>query len=607
MKFFNIEEPIAQPTTPNIHIDSIGIDFGTTNSLVAAIVNGKPMIIGTRGMVESLVSIEDEHDFAVGHKSASHIKSIKRIMGKSAKEIKASDILSDSIKKHIILENDQVQIKVNNQLVSPRYIASKIFLHLKNQAEEHFDAKINQVVVTVPAHFDEVARGEIKMAAELAGLKVLRLISEPTAAAYAYGLESKAQGNYLVYDFGGGTFDVSLLRMHMGAFQVLATDGNSMLGGDDIDYALANYIKDLYLKEADLGVTEDINFIELAIDVKKKLTTKPEVILNINSFEILITQERFNSIALPFVNETIAIVKRVLESNQNKGELRGIIMVGGSTRLLLVQKLLLQNFPDIPLLCDVDPDKVVAFGAAFQAHNLTNKIGDILIDVTPLSLGIEVMGGFVEKIIERNTPIPTSITKHFTTYADNQSGINFHVVQGEREFATHCRSLAYFELKNLPPAFAGQLDIEVTFQIDADGLLNVRATEATTGQLCDVSVKPIYDLAEEQIDEMLYDAFKNAKSDHLMKLLNDARLKTKLLHDNLTKMFNNSADIFISEETKKAQDLMVILYDLIQSEDLQSIEHHLELLEQEATVLTEKFLNYKLVQALQGKNINDLS
>jgi molecular chaperone HscA len=461
MQLIEIQEPNSKTEKHEI---AVGIDFGTTNSLVAFSKNHKPYIID---MIPSIVNVE-EGKLQVAVKG---IRSIKRQLNLPAQGSK----------------NNIEHLK----------IASAIFKHLKLAAESHLNTSVNKAVVTVPAYFDDLARNAVASAAKLAGLEVLRLISEPTAAAYAYGLENKSEGVYLVYDLGGGTFDVSVLNMQMGVFQVLATSGDSQLGGDDIDALLSKELK------------------ISTLDAKR---------LKENEYK-----NEYDDIIYPLVERTMKITKRVIAEIDIAVD--GIILVGGSTRLPLIKKELKRIF-NLPILDNVDPDRVVALGAALQAENLTSSSLDLLIDVVPLSLGMELMGGLHEKIIMRSTPIPATITKEFTTCSDNQNAMYFHIVQGERELVADCRSLAKFELALLP-AKAGTHRVEITFMIDADGLVSIKAKDKATGLANEIELKPTYGLSKEEINTMIEVAYENATLDHKARQQREAEIETQIIINKL--------------------------------------------------------------------------
>ena len=474
---------------------AIGIDLGTTNSLIAISNNQSPKLISD--MTPSIVKIDNIE-----------IRSIKRLMGKSKEE--ADELLSTNpeLHKYLRKDSDDISFKIGNNITNPIEISSKILSELKLKAEKELKENIHKAVITIPAYFDDASRNETKQAAEIAGFEVLRLIAEPTAAAYAYGLEKDKEGLFLVYDLGGGTFDVSLLNMQMGVFQVISTAGDINLGGDDIDSNIANYLAEKY--NLDYEYT-----LPLAKKAKEHLGNNDKFICE----EFSLTTDEFNNIIKPIIEKTISILEDVIDNSEKDIEdISGIIMVGGSTRIRLIKEIIKDKF-DIKIFDDIDPDKIVALGAALQAENLTVGSSNLLIDVTPLSLGIEIMGGLVDIIISRNSALPASNSMNFTTHMDNQTGMKFHIVQGDRAMARDCRSLTRFELLGIPPMKAKMAKISVNFHVDVDGILSVSAIEELTGSTQNIILKPSYGIDEKEIAEMLKIAFKNAKEDHKLSLL----------------------------------------------------------------------------------------
>lgn len=462
--------------TPDPHASSkegvvVGIDLGTTHSVIAIVQNGKPQALsfGNENPLIPSTLTATEDGFKVGETTGEMLSSTKRLMGR---------------------EKD-LQLSLGSHKLTPVEVASQILFHLKQLVERAFNAPLHAAVITVPAYFDEAARVATKQAAALAGIKVLRLINEPTAAALAYGLETGAEGIYAIYDFGGGTFDISLLKLKEGVFQVLSTGGDLTLGGDDIDHALFSH--------------SSLADLKAARRVKEALSQD-------TSYEG-VTREALEGLAAPFVQKTLKIAREVLgEAGLSPQDIQGVLLVGGMTRMPLVRQDVAAFFGKPPL-CTIDPDQAVALGAALVAHGLTHGSEMLLLDVTPLSLGLETMGGLVEVIIPRNTPLPALASQDFTTSEDGQGGMVIHVVQGEREFVSDCLSLARFELKGLPPLSAGAARVRVDFSVDGEGLLTVSAFEKTTGISQHIEVRPSSGLDEQTLSHMILESQKFGKED----------------------------------------------------------------------------------------------
>ncbi len=569
---FDIHEPGETPELHAEDIAAVGIDLGTTNTVVAYSKDSKPEILCDETGNRLIPSIYKD--------SGLEIASIKRLMGKSGKEAASLNLAYEIANPD---SSELVRIKIGNKILSPVEISAEILKVAKHRAENAIGRQVGKAVITVPAYFDDASRLATKDAARLAGIEVMRLIAEPTASALAYGLDNASEGLYAVYDLGGGTFDFSILNMKMGVFQVIATGGDAALGGDDFDSSIADK---LY---AGLPRAESL---QRARRVKELLSTTDE-------FEGL-SRSEFESLIEPFVARTIAVCKRVIkDAAVDKKEIKGVVLVGGSTRVPLVRKKVEELFGKKPL-DNVNPDEVVAAGAAISAENLTKGSGTLLLDVTPLSLGIETMGGIVEKIIYRNTPIPAALAQNFTTYKDNQNGIIIHVVQGEREQVKDCRSLARFELKNIPPLPAGVAKIKVVFNLDADGILNVSASEELTGISQSIEVKPSYGLKEGEIESMLIASMENAKQDMESRLLAESKINAQQIIDATKKAISESNSLLKPNEEQDITSQIKKLEIELAGSDRNIINNEVRKLEEITHDFAVRKMNSEIGGAMQG-------
>jgi len=569
---------------------AIGIDLGTTNSVVAFCEDHKPKALANAVgdcLVPSVVAYLDGCSPIVGEKAVDLIDdapdrvitSSKRLMGRSSAE--AQHIFG---KFNLIFSDQQssdtmARLKVGDEVKTPVEVAADILRALKSQAESALNQSVERAVITVPAYFDEAARQATKDAADLAGLKVLRLINEPTAAALAYGLNQGIEGIYAVYDLGGGTFDISLLRLTKGVFQVLATGGDVALGGDDIDRLLVEYFHHLS-PEVTLTPALYKQALKAMRATKEYLSHQDMGMWALpGGKEYPLDRSTLEQLSTPLVEKTIDICRQVLiDAGLTPRDIKGVVLVGGATRMPLVQGRVNEFFGQDPLM-NLDPDQVVALGAALQAEALTRGSETLLLDVTPLSLGLETMGGLVEKIIHRNTPIPVTVAQEFTTYQDGQTAMKIHVLQGERELVDHCRSLAEFTLSGIPPMVAGSARIVVTFVIDSDGLLTVRATEKTTHTHQEVTVKPAYGLTEEDLRRILSENAKRGPQDIKDRLLVETKVKAQQLLHQLDGAIKIDGDLLTAVERESLLTAMEALEQRLTDMDQDAIVERQKMLE----------------------------
>ncbi|MBC7917206.1 MAG: Fe-S protein assembly chaperone HscA [Rhodoferax sp.] len=618
MALLQISEP-GQSPNPHERRIAVGIDLGTTHSLVAAVRSGIAECLPDgegRVILPSVVRYLDAERRQIGFDALANqttdpgntIASVKRLMGRGLKDIAGADKLP-----YALLDTPgMVQVRTIAGAKSPVEVSAEILATLRFRAEDTFNDDIFGAVITVPAYFDDAQRQATKDAAKLAGLNVLRLINEPTAAAIAYGLDNASEGVYAVYDLGGGTFDISILRLTAGVFEVLATGGDSALGGDDYDRALADWLL------AESGLTadspEDRALIQAAArSCKEALSTEDivtaEVDLSGGAVDMSLNREQFEAVTAVLTARTLQAVRKTLrDAGLAKDDIQGVVMVGGSTRMPQVQAAVAEYFGKAPLT-NLNPDEVVALGAAIQANQLAgnNPLGDLLLlDVIPLSLGIETMGGLVERIVPRNQTIPTAMAQDFTTYKDGQTALALHVVQGERDLVADCRSLARFELRGIPPMAAGAARIRVTFTVDADGLLNVAAKEQVSGVEARIDVKPSYGLSDDQIAQMLKDSFTTAAADVKTRALVEARVDADRLLLAIHSALDADGDLLAPDERAAIDDAMAQLVQAATSEDAAHVEAQSKALANATEAFAAMRMNKGIAQALSGKNIATL-
>lgn len=623
MALLQISEP-GQSLDPHQRRVAVGIDLGTTHSLVASVRHGVAECLPDeqgRVILPSVVRYLDPAQGGSGRQigfdalaaqvsdPANTISSVKRLMGRRRAQVGDVDKLSYTV----VDEQGMAQVRTVAGLKTPMEVSAEILATLRFRAEDTFNDDLYGAVITVPAYFDDAQRQATKDAAQLAGINVLRLINEPTAAAIAYGLDNGSEGVYAIYDLGGGTFDISILRLTRGVFEVMATGGDSALGGDDYDQALAAWVLAQHgLSEAtDAGERAALH--KEARRVKEALSDAGGAVFQAQvagrPIEQAVTVADFEACTAALTSRTMSAVRKALrDAGVGKDEVQGVVMVGGSTRMPVVRRAVGEFFGRDPLV-NLNPDEVVALGAAIQANALAGNSRDgdlLLLDVIPLSLGIETMGGLVERIVPRNTAIPTALAQDFTTYQDGQTALALHVVQGERDLVADCRSLARFTLRGIPPMAAGAARIRVTFTIDADGLLSVTAKEQVSGVEAKIDVKPAYGLSDDQIAQMLQEGFATAQQDMQARALVEARVDADRLLVATRSALAVDGDLLTEDERQQVDALMQALQTIAAGNDAAAIEAASTALAKGTEGFAAQRMNRGIQQALAGKNIQDV-
>lgn len=618
MALLQIAEP-NMSAAPHQHRLAAGIDLGTTNSLVASVKSGSAVCLADEDGNTSLPSVVrylGNGETVVGKEALAAqktdpqntVSSAKRLIGRTLSEIDAAHLPYRFGQSEKIIE-----LHTKNGIKTPIDVSADILASLKVRAEQSLGGELVGAVITVPAYFDDAQRQATKDAARLAGINVLRLLNEPTAAAIAYGLDNAAEGTFVVYDLGGGTFDVSVLQLSKGLFEVKATGGNSALGGDDFDHRLFCHIVEK--NSLSLTDTRDVQLLfGLVRAAKEELSSRPETRVQAalsdgTSLDVHITRAEFHALTQHLVAKTLEPVKQALkDAGVSKSDIKGVIMVGGATRMLHVQQAVGAFFGQTPLN-NLNPDQVVALGAAMQANVLAGNKNDgewLLLDVTPLSLGLETYGGLAEKIIPRNSTLPTARAQEFTTFKDGQTAMTIHVVQGERELVADCRSLAKFTLRGIPPMAAGAARIRVTFQVDADGLLSVSAREQTTGVQAQIEVKPSYGLDDETITQILRDSMANAKNDAAARARAEAKVEAEGLMAAVQAALDLDADLLDEAELSHIQNLMAQLHNSLPNHTADQIRAAVQALSHATDDFAARRMDRNIQRALGGVSVESL-
>ena len=629
MALLQISEP-GMSAAPHQHKLAVGIDLGTTNSLVATVRSAMSTVLQDghgHALLPSVVRYAPDGSVVVGHEAQAQqsndptntVSSVKRFMGRSINDITDRAHIPY---RFVSASNDQhskaLQIETRAGLKSPVEISAEILKSLKVRAEKSLGGELVGAVITVPAYFDDAQRQATKDAARLAGINVLRLLNEPTAAAVAYGLDNASEGNFVIYDLGGGTFDVSILHLSKGVFEVLATNGDSALGGDDFDHRIYCWVLDKVRESnkefAPLTESDTRLLLTKSRQAKEWLTEnfEAQILCRLSNgilVDVTLSADKFVEITQHLVIKTLSPTRKAMrDAHLNIEEINGVVLVGGATRMPHIRRAVEDYFKQEPLT-NLDPDKVVALGAAIQANILAGNKNDdelLLLDVTPLSLGLETMGGLVEKVIHRNSTLPIARAQEFTTYKDGQTAMSIHVVQGERELVNDCRSLARFTLRGIPPMAAGAARIRVTFTVDADGLLSVSAREQSTGVEARIEVKPSYGLTEDEITTMLKASFSSAEDDKKARMLAEARVSAGAIVNSVNLALQTDGHLISASEQEAIRDEIKRLETITQADDAHAINQAVEALNNATEAFAAARMNASVSQALSGKAINSL-